>query len=173
MALDAGEDLWAELGVAKLQRRQVDGEHQIRRRHLPAGQLGTALFQHVAAEQADEPQLLRQRDELVRRDHAELGVGPAAEQLGPVQLAGAGADDGLVDCSQLAGFDGQRQLGSDQLAALELGIEFGIEQGAVLLLALALGQRGFGVAQQAFGVVALPWAMPRNTGIWILCSSTW
>ncbi len=100
-------------------------------------------------------------------------MGPAAEQLGPVQLAGAGADDGLVDGGQLAGLDGQRQLGGDQLAALELGIEFGIEQGAVLLLTLALGQRGFGVAQQAFGVVGFAMGVPRNTGIWILCSSTW
>ena len=47
----------------------------------------------------------------------------------------------------------KRQLGGDELAAFELGIECGVEQGTVLLLALALGQGGLGVAQQTLGIL--------------------
>ena len=106
-------------------------------------------------ELADEAQLFRQGDELIGGDHAELGMRPAAEQLGPVQPVAVGADDGLVDGGQLGRFDGQRQLGCDELTALELGIEIGIEQGAVLLLAFALCQRGLRVTQQALGLLGL------------------
>ncbi|MNG94784.1 hypothetical protein D3C79_538020 [compost metagenome] len=122
---------------------------------MPARQLGTAQLQHQLAELADEPQLFRQGNEFVGGDHAEFRMRPAAEQFGAVQLVAVGADDRLIDGDQLGRLDGQRQLGGDELTAFELGIEFGVEQGAVLLLALALGQGGLGMTQQALGIVGL------------------
>ena len=47
------------------------------------------------------------------------------------------------------------------------GIQLGVEQGAVLLLALALGQGGLPRGSAAAPSLALPWAMPKKTGIWI------
>ncbi|GJA08958.1 hypothetical protein KAM334_02690 [Aeromonas caviae] len=72
-----------------------------------------------------------------------------------MQPVAVGTDDGLVDGGQLGGLDGEWQLGGDELAAFELGIECGVEQGTVLLLALALGQGGLGVAQQTLGILGL------------------
>ena len=83
MARDAVEDLRAELGIAELQGREVDGEHQVRGRHLPAGKLGTAELQHQLAELADEPQLLRQRDELVGETMPNSGWGQRQSSSAP------------------------------------------------------------------------------------------
>ena len=99
-------------GSRNCRAREVDGEHQIRGRHLPAGKLGTAELQHQLAELADEPQLLRQRDELVGEIMPNSGMGPTAEQLSPhVQPVAVGTDDGLVDGGQLGGLDGEAATG--------------------------------------------------------------
>ena len=156
VAPGAGLDVVAQAGVTKLQGGEVDRQHQTRPHRLPAGELGTTLLQHQITEPADESQLLGKGNEFVRRYHAELGVGPAAEQLGTVQLVLPGTDDGLVDGHQFGRTDRLGQVGAEPLASLQLLIEQGVEQGAVLLQPLALGQGGLRMAQQTLGIVGPP-----------------
>ena len=60
------------------------------------------LAQHPAAERHDQPALLGERDELVRRDDAARRVLPAHERLDADELAGREVDDRLVVARQLA-----------------------------------------------------------------------
>src|SRR4029079_15728031 len=62
----------------------------------PGGELVARLLEHPAAERDDEPALLRDRDEVVRRHDAAGRVRPPEERLGPDDGAGLQVDDRLV-----------------------------------------------------------------------------
>lgn len=89
-------------------------------------------------------------------------MGPATEQFGAMQPVSTGTDDRLIDCNQLGGLDGERQLGGDQLTPLEPGMQLGIKQGAVLLLPFALRQRSLGMAEQPLGIACPPPGQPQK-----------
>ena len=68
----------------------------------PGARLREGGVQDVAGERADQPGVLGERDELVGKDQAALGVLPAHQGLGADDLAGADADLGLVVQDELA-----------------------------------------------------------------------
>ena len=67
----------------------------------PGGELAHRLLQHPVADVGDQPALLRERDELRRRDDAVRGVRPAHERLHADDGALRQPHDGLVDEVQL------------------------------------------------------------------------
>ena len=70
---------------------------------VPLRHLGADHLEHVAGEPLDQPGVLRQRDEVVGRDVAALGVLPAQQRLGADDLAGRQVDLRLVVDRQLVG----------------------------------------------------------------------
>ena len=113
-----------EVGLRELAGRQV---HRHRERRRPRGrssrhchQLAARLLEHPRADRHDEPGLLGQVDELVRRDQPALGVLPAHQRLGARRSVAVGErDDRLVEDAELVALERavQRVLGLEPLRA--------------------------------------------------------
>ena len=114
----------------------------------PPAELAAGLGHHVPAEHLDRAAVLRHRDEVGRRDRAELGVLPAQQRLDAADHAGAEVDDRLVDDGELL----EHRLG-DLLAEEDLlggGVALGAvdHHDAALVAGLGLVERDVGVREQ-------------------------
>jgi hypothetical protein len=121
----------------------------------PAPGLSARLLEHPRADRRDEPGLLRQRDELVRRDLALVGMDPAHQRLGPRHPSVGHCDDRLVVHGQLATVDSAPQRGLRLVADTgphpQLLVEH-LDPSAAALLGSVHG--GIRVAQRGVGVVS-------------------
>ncbi|MCY1285441.1 hypothetical protein D9M70_343770 [compost metagenome] len=117
MALQGAADALDETGLAQFAGADVDRQHQPGPIRLPAGQAAAGAFQHPVREFEDQPGLLRQRDELRRRDLAPAGVVPAHQRFGPYHAAVGQGQLRLELQAQLVAVDGLAQLAL-QLQAL-------------------------------------------------------
>ena len=62
----------------ELNRRQIDGDLDVAR---PCRRLGARLLEHPGADRNDQPDLFRQRNEIVRRHQSALGMPPAQQRF--------------------------------------------------------------------------------------------
>jgi hypothetical protein len=76
-------------GSPTLRRRDVDRDAEIQPGVGPGPALRQRLAEDERRQRSDEPGLFGDRDELVGRDVAELGMAPADEGLGTGDLAAA------------------------------------------------------------------------------------
>ena len=116
-SLDVGHDV----ALVDLLEREVDGHGRCVARHggEHARGVAAALAQDPAADRDDEPGLLGDRDELVGRHHAALGVVPAQQRLDARRRARRpAARPAGSSSSQLAGGERALQIGP-QLQALQ------------------------------------------------------
>jgi hypothetical protein len=72
---------------------------------VPLGGLVERHLQDQAGQRVAEPGFLGERDEVVGRDQAEVGVLPADQGFDPVDLAGGRVEGRLVVQDELAVFD--------------------------------------------------------------------
>src|SRR4029453_789721 len=79
--------------------------------------VATRVREDEASDLADQPRLLRDRDELARRDAPEHGVIPAHEALDADDAAVARGDARLIGDAQLAARERAPQLGFEREAA--------------------------------------------------------
>ncbi len=143
--------------VAELHGRQVDGHHH--RRHAgvdPGLQLRDGGAQHPFADRDDLAAGLGQRDELGRRDEAELGMLPAQQRLDAHELLAVGVQLRLVVQQQLVALQRAAQCRLQLQLARRALLHAGREE-APRRLALVLGavHRRVGVARQDLVVVAV------------------
>src|SRR5262249_6863934 len=103
---DSLDDL-DEIDAAELQRRDVDGHHQIR----PRLAIDAGATQHPVAEIDDQSAVLRDSNELARRDLAAGWMLPTAERLDADDLLAALVDDGLIYQLQAVVIDCFAQIG--------------------------------------------------------------
>ena len=85
-----------EARLLELQRRDIDRDPQDQPLCVPPRCLLDGLAQHPFADRDDEAALFGHRDEVGRRDVAELGVAPAQQRLGAAHHAAAQFDLRLV-----------------------------------------------------------------------------
>src|SRR6185437_8635411 len=138
-----------EVGAAELQRRYVDRDHQIR----PVAAVEAGPSQHPLAQLPDQTGMLGNRNELRRRNLAELRMGPARQRLDADHLVAAGVDDWLIGGSQPVVLDRLVEVAFEQLAVRQVGIHRRvIDAGAVAAFVLGTVQRHIGVAQNVGGV---------------------
>ena len=124
---------------------------------MPFGGLPTRLDEHPAADRYDQPGVLGEGDELVRRDETAGGVLPADEGLDPSDGVRVEIEDGLVGEEELVRSDGNAQVGLKLEALADDCLHLGGEQhGAVLPRALGLVEGDIGVAEQLVGAVSHP-----------------
>jgi hypothetical protein len=138
------------------------------RRRRPRRRGAARLGEHPAAERHDEPHLLRQRDEVERRDEPALRMVPAEERLGTHGARRAEGDDRLVEQTEVRGARvvgrGDVRGGERQHGGAQVGLELQPGEGAllhgalevrVLVAAARLGgvHRHVGVAQERARVV--------------------
>ena len=146
-----------KIEAAQLPAGDVDGHRRRVEAGAPPGDdLATALAQHQFADAHDQAIALGQRDEFVRRHHAELGVRPAAQGLEAGERAGGEVELGLQPGLE-AGFVHrvtQRVLQPHAVAG-GFGLLFGVALDVVAALTLGLVHGGVGVADQGLGVVAV------------------
>ena len=112
-----------EIGILELIGRDVDRDADVAG---PARRLLAGGAQYPGTDRADQPGLFGQRDELDRRDAAELRAVPAEQCLEAGELAGVRVDDGLVGEVHLALLERAAQRHLEHAALLGLGVELGL-----------------------------------------------
>src|SRR5205085_4955585 len=85
--LDRAHHLLHDLGLPELSRRQVEAHLQRETVAAPLCVLAAELLDHPVADYLDQAHLLRERDELSRRDQAAVRVLPAQARLHSHHLA--------------------------------------------------------------------------------------
>ncbi len=120
--LQEAGDVLDELDVLEVAGREVDRDRQVPPLVLPGVALLDRLPEHPAGEGLDEPTLLGQGDEPVRRNDPALGVPPADEGLRSHHRARLQVDLGLVVQEQLVALDGPPQLAQQHERAGIVGI---------------------------------------------------
>ncbi len=121
-----------QVGVPDLAHGHVDADEDRRLAgvgQLPAAGLVAGGAQDPAAEGNDRSILLRQCDEPIRRQYAELGMVPADERLDTPHPAVRHADQRLVLERELAALDGGTERGGQCLAGHAVGVALGVEEG--------------------------------------------
>ena len=94
--LERVRDLAAEVGLLELPAGQVHRNRHLREPVLvPLARLRAGGAQHPLADRHDQARELGDRDELPRRDQAQLRVAPADERLGAEDLGRPQVDEGL------------------------------------------------------------------------------
>src|ERR1019366_3890789 len=120
------------LTVFELGRRQVDREHLeagTARHRVPQRQLRDGPFNDPAADRADEPACLCDRDELERWNDATLGVVPPDQRLGS-EWTSAGWFHGWLEVQlQLTVFDRLAKLEFDRGASNGAAAQIVVEDG--------------------------------------------
>ena len=82
-----------QLRIEHINPRQVHGNrNRLVILLLPPDNLSGRLFPHISVHQADLSALLKKRDEIIRRNHSQLGVVPAHQSLRAHQLRRFGLD---------------------------------------------------------------------------------
>ena len=122
---------------------------------LPGRAGGHRDPQHVLGQHPDQPAALGQRDELGRRHHAVLGVGPAGQRLGPGQRAVVQVDLRLQVHLDLAGVDRLPQVGDQGQPGARGGVGGRVEDAQAAAELLGLVHRQVGPLEQGRGVVAV------------------
>ncbi len=85
-----------EARLLELQRRDVHGDRHFGAARAPHGSLGYGTLEHPVADRDDEAAFLGHRDELARRDFAQLRIAPTDQRLGADDAAGTELDLRLV-----------------------------------------------------------------------------
>ena len=135
-----------QIVALELHRRDVDRDPDVVR---PVRRLGAGRPQHPFAERIDQAGLLRDRNELGRRDHAALGMVPAQQRLAADDPVVADVDQRLVVQLELAAHERLAQVDLQRAARLHARVHLRLEE-AVGAAAVGLGavQRHVGVLQQ-------------------------
>ena len=122
----------------------------------PGRRLAAGGAQHPFADPPEHAGLLGDRDELGRRDLAELGIVPAQQRLEALDLAGLGVDHRLVGEAELARVHRAVQRQLDLAALLGAGVQRRLVEADVVAAAV-LGpvEREVGVADQLLDAVAV------------------
>ena len=115
-AVEQAADERGEVAVEQAARGEVDRDAQLEAVVAPRAALAERAVEHVVGEQRDEVALLRQPDEPLGRDEAELRVLPAHERLDAVATALAQRELRLVVDDELAALDAAAQLAGEREA---------------------------------------------------------
>eukprot|EP01136_Pigoraptor_vietnamica_P033089 Opistho-1_new@95611 len=138
-----------EVGLLELQRRHVHRHHHRAALCTPQRGLAHRLAQHPVTQRDDEAALLRDRNELARRDVAEVGISPAQQRLGTDHRARGDVDLRLVVQPEVAALQRQAhrvvQLHARQQVDVHLRLVEAEAGTAALLHAV---HRGVGVLDQ-------------------------
>src|SRR5216684_1308861 len=119
---------------------------------LPAPHLPARLAQHPPADGQDEPRLLRQRDELGRREQPATGMLPAHQRLRAGDLAGRQRHHRLVVETELAALQRAAQVGLELEQLHRAVVHGGVElYAASAALRLGAIEGGVCVAQEILG----------------------
>ena len=142
-----------QVAAAKLHRRQIDGDLDVRG---PFRRLGAGLPQHPFAQRDDQPDILGNRNEVRRRDHALLRVAPAQQRFKAADPVGGEIDQRLVVHFEFAIGEGAAQIELHVAALLRLPVHLPFEE-VMNAAAVGLGavQRHVGVAHQFLAGVAV------------------
>ncbi len=146
-----------EARAAELLRRNVYGKPQFGEpRSVPEADLATALYKREFAERVDEVAVLRDRDELDRRNPPALAVMPAHQDLDAVNTSVSEVDLGLVMDFQFASSKREAQFvfHFDPIGGLACHRR-GVELEAVSAIGFDPVHRRFGVAQQDVELLAV------------------
>ena len=139
--------------VAELGRRQVH-----RQAHVvgPLGRLGAGVAQDPLAQRDDQADLLGQRDEVGRRDHAPIRVAPTQQRLAARHPLVAQIVERLVEQLELAGLQRAAQVQLQGAARLQLLVHGAFEEmiGAAPV-GLGAVEGHVGLFQQLVGVLAV------------------
>src|SRR5579884_4123435 len=81
MRFDGMEDLLGELGILKIAGREIDGDADLPSLIPPGSTLVERGVENPEGQRFDQPRLLRDRDELIRRDDPEIGTTPADQRF--------------------------------------------------------------------------------------------
>ncbi len=143
--------------IAHLPRRQVHRNHEVRaERAPPFGQLLARALQHPGADRDNQAGVLRDRDELHRRDVAQFAVVPAQERFRADCAAAPAIDDRLVDETQLARRQRAAQELLDREAPLQVLVQLrGKELEVVAAALLGRVHRRVGIAHQGRHIKAV------------------
>ena len=120
----AGNDR-REIALAELRRGEVDRELDVRR---PMRRLGAGAADDPFAEPDDQPGFLRDRDEPVGRNDAQLRVAPPHQGLRAAHAPGREGDDGLVVQLELAARDRRAQVVLERVPRARLGFHLWLEE---------------------------------------------
>src|SRR5690606_21300769 len=113
-----------KLGIAELNRRDIDRELQLGR---PVLCLQQRLFHHPHRERGNLPRLLGDRDEIGRLDDAACRRTPASKDLKSVKLTTVEADQWLEIGDELVGLDRTADFLLQRDTALELPLHLPVE----------------------------------------------
>ena len=115
--------------------------------------LGAGARQHHLADLADQAELLRRRDEAVRRDQPAHRMPPAEQGLEAADLARPDIDQRLVEDLEFLLHDGAPQVGLQLVPGLHADVHLRLEEPeGPAPIGLRPVQRQVGAAQQPVGI---------------------
>ena len=154
IAADHLGDMPGELGVRQFGARHVDGHGEVAGPVLagrPLGELAAGLVQDERVDPGDQPMLLGEGDEIIRRHDPALWMAPAHQRLDADQRSVLQGEERLVQNEQLRALDRTAQLGLE--AARQSTDALGGVEGPIAVPACLLGlvHHSVGVADQVVG----------------------
>ncbi|MNO98585.1 hypothetical protein D3C76_903330 [compost metagenome] len=143
-------DAFQEPRVAQVMGRQVDRDGALIALFMPGIALAQGGIQHPEGERGDQAGVLRQLDELVRRQHAVLRMAPAHQGLGAADLVAGDLHLGLVVEQQLVAVDGAAQVAHQRQVLGAFLVQAALEYRKAGVGALGLLHGAAGAADQRF-----------------------
>ena len=150
-------DLAGELGIAALDRREIDRHPQpVRAALLPCRRLQAGLLQHPAADRQDQAAVLGEWDEAVGTDPAALRMAPAQQRLDPEHAPAPDVELRLVFELELAARERLGEILLQRLLLAQLAVHPLLEKAhRARRPGLRPAERQTGVLQQGLGVRAV------------------
>jgi len=119
-----------QIGMGELARREINADRDVARAGmltLPFGEPAAGLPQHPVPHRDDQAGLLRDREEVVRRDEAALGMLPPHEGLHTGDATCAQRDDRLVEDAELVALERHAKVGLELQQRDGVGVHLLVE----------------------------------------------